>query len=212
MIDDLFQELAPKQKTLLDFETGNLSQFAFVNNSQYPWDVTIEDAAGGAFSMKSGNKGVPSSSSTISIVYFYESDGILSFNSKCMGEGSGDGWDKCRFYIDGEQQFSYGALGNVWHSRIYPVTAGMHTFTWEYTKDSSVDAEGDAFFVDNIYFLQEGKNDDIMTGIEDLKDSKDLKDLEDFGDTWYDLSDRKLDDKPTKAGIYINGGKKVMVK
>ena len=91
----------------------------------------------------------------------------------------------------------------------------MHTFTWEYTKDSSVDAEGDAFFVDNIYFLQEGKNDDIMTGIEDLKDSKDskdLKDLEDFGDTWYDLSGRKLDGKPTQKGLYINGGKKVMVK
>ena len=31
-------------------------------------------------------------------------------------------------------------------------------------------------------------------------------------DTWYDLNGRKLDKKPTQKGIYINNGRKVVVK
>ena len=30
--------------------------------------------------------------------------------------------------------------------------------------------------------------------------------------SWFDLSGRKLAGKPTKAGLYINGGKKIVVK
>ena len=33
-----------------------------------------------------------------------------------------------------------------------------------------------------------------------------------YGREWYDLSGRKLDGKPTKAGLYIVNGKKVMIK
>jgi hypothetical protein len=29
---------------------------------------------------------------------------------------------------------------------------------------------------------------------------------------WYDLNGRKLDGKPTKKGVYIQNGKKVVVK
>ena len=32
------------------------------------------------------------------------------------------------------------------------------------------------------------------------------------GGEWYDLSGRKLDTKPTAKGLYINGGRKVVVK
>ena len=31
-------------------------------------------------------------------------------------------------------------------------------------------------------------------------------------DEWYDLQGRKLEGKPTQKGIYINNGKKVVVK
>ena len=30
--------------------------------------------------------------------------------------------------------------------------------------------------------------------------------------SWFDLSGRKLGERPTKAGLYINGGKKVVIK
>ena len=32
------------------------------------------------------------------------------------------------------------------------------------------------------------------------------------GDSWYDLSGRRLHTVPTQRGIYINNGKKIMVK
>ena len=200
-------EANPKQESMTDFETGNMSQIAILNDDQYPWEVTKEDAAGGTFSMKSGNKGVASSSSAITAYFLYETDGIISFDAKFMGEGSGSGWDKCMFYIDGELQFSYGARGNGWFvANTFPVSAGMHTFKWEYTKDSSVDAEGDAFFVDNVYFLQNGKDDDLIDGVESIDNGQLTI------DNWFDLSGRHLDGQPTKAGIYVNGGRKVVVK
>ena len=46
-------------------------------------------------------------------------------------------------------------------------------------------------------------------GLKDLRDSKDLKDLK---TTWFDLSGRKLGGKPTRAGLYIQNGKKLVVK
>lgn len=197
----------PTQENSADFETGKLNQIPFISEGEYPWDITGEDAESGSFCMKSGNKGIASSTSTISAMYLYETDGIIYFMAKCMGEGSGDGWDKCIFLIDGVQQFSYGALGNYWSNYSFPVSAGMHTFTWQYSKDSSVDPEGDGFFVDNIYFLQNGKDDDLITGVESPAPA-----LSEGEDAWFDLSGRKLAGKPTKAGIYIKNGRKVMVK
>ncbi len=198
----------PTQEIQADFETGKLNQVAFFSDSQYPWDITNEDAESGRYSMKSGNKGISSSSSSISAMYLYGTDGFIIFDAKFMGEGSGDGWDKCIFYIDGEQQFSYGARGKGWFvGNTFPVKAGMHTFKWEYTKDSSVNAEGDAFYVDNIYFLQEGQDDDMITGVETI-DQSPLN----IEHSWFDLSGRKLTGKPTQPGIYINGGRKVVIK
>ena len=205
----------PTPNNMADFETGNLNQVPFFSEGEYPWDITNVDAESGRYSMMSGNKGVANTSSAISAMYLYSTDGYIYFMAKCMGEGQGSGWDKCIFYIDGEQQFSYGALGDAWGSYCFPVKAGMHTFKWEYTKDSSVDPEGDGFFVDNIYFLQEGKDDDLITGIESI-DHSSLR--SGAGGTpltidhWFDLSGRRLGGKPAKAGLYINNGKKVVIK
>ena len=135
-----------------DFETGDFSQIAFENDATYPWIVTSDDAASGTYCMKSGNSGQNSTSSAISVTVYYASDGYITFDAKCMGEGANTVWDKCIFYIDDVAQFTYGAKGDTWDNYGYNVTAGNHTFKWEYTKDSSVSATGDAFFVDNIEF------------------------------------------------------------
>ncbi|MBQ7462243.1 MAG: leucine-rich repeat protein [Bacteroidaceae bacterium] len=203
-------ESNPKQENMIDFETGNMSQNAFMNSDEYPWEVTKDDAASGSFSMKSGNAGIPNSSSSISIMYFYDADGYIFFDAKFMGEGTGEGWDKCRFYIDGEQQFSYGARGKGWYmNNSFPVSAGMHTFKWEYTKDSSMDPDGDAFFVDNISFLQNGKDDDRITGIDTIDNGQLTMDND---GNWFSLDGRKLGGKPAKAGLYIHNGRKVVIK
>ena len=46
-------------------------------------------------------------------------------------------------------------------------------------------------------------------GLKDLRDSKDIKDLK---PSWFDLSGRKLGSKPAKPGLYIQNGKKLVVK
>ena len=45
-----------------------------------------------------------------------------------------------------------------------------------------------------------------------IKDLKDLKDFKDLRDSWFMLDGRKLGSKPAKPGLYINGGKKVVIK
>ena len=41
--------------------------------------------------------------------------------------------------------------------------------------------------------------------------SADAKDFSDGG-AWYTLDGRQLNSKPTKSGIYVNNGKKVVIK
>ena len=131
-----------------DFETNDFSQLAFDNTtSSYPWTI-IED--GGNHYMKSSNAGIASSTSTITLTYEFPADGTFSFDAECRGEGTSTAWDKCIFEIDGTQQFAYGASVSGWNNYPYNVTAGTHTFTWKYSKDSSVNPTGDYFAVDNI--------------------------------------------------------------
>jgi hypothetical protein len=134
--------------SIIDFETGDFSQFEFTNNSAYPWTVAQQGQDGG-YCMRSGNAGVASSTSTISATVNYTSAGTISFDYNSQGEGTS--WDVSKFMIDGTQQFSYGAVG-TWSNFTADVAAGEHTFTWSYTKDGSVNPSGDCFLVDNINF------------------------------------------------------------
>ena len=139
----------------IDFETGDLSQFAFVNDETYPWVITSDDAFSGTYCIMSSNAGIASSSSTIEATMVFPSAGTVSFDALCMGEGTSSIWDKCIFKIDDVQQFQYGANVSGWNNYSYEVAAGEHTFTWTYSKDSSVNPEGDFFKVDNIIFTFE---------------------------------------------------------
>ena len=206
----VFYATRPVTSDLIDFETGDFSQADFTDTSEYPWIVTRGEAASGTYCMKNGNTGISSSSSAIETSYTYEADGFVYFDAKCMGEGAGSGWDKCQFFIDGEEQMSYGARGNVWLPYFFPVTAGSHTFRWAYTKDSSIDATGDAFYVDNIRFLQEGRDDDFITGIS-LTPS-----FSEGEGAVYNLAGQRIGRLPQqeKAGgaVYIIDRKKVLIK
>jgi hypothetical protein len=47
-----------------------------------------------------------------------------------------------------------------------------------------------------------------VTGIEDVRGLM----SDGRGDNWYDLNGRRLQQKPTKKGIYIQNGKKTIIK
>ena len=137
---------------IIDFETGDFSQYTFGQDAEHPWIITEapNDCNNcGAYCMRSGNAGVANSTSTIEITYDFSENGHIAFDAKCAGEP--DNYDVCEFYIDGEQQFSHAILD--WNYYLYDVPAGTHTFTWTYSKDGSVDNGDDGFFVDNIDFV-----------------------------------------------------------
>ena len=144
-----YPEKGDRGTIVIDFETGDFSQYDFSNTSSYPWTIVSDN---GSNVMKSSNSGVASSTSTISATVNYVSDGTVSFDALCQGEGTSTFWDHCDFAIDGTVMLTCGANVAGWNNYSYPVTAGEHTFTWSYTKDSSVNPTGDFMEVDNITF------------------------------------------------------------
>ena len=134
-----------------DFE-DNAIPADWTNDATHPWVVTSTSQGSGhsgTYCIMSGNAGVSSSTSTISATFAFVGEGSISFLAGIYGEGTSSVWDKCIFKIDGEQQFSYGALA-TWANYSFDLEAGIHTFEWSYSKDGSVNPTGDAFYLDNI--------------------------------------------------------------
>ena len=138
--------------SFFDFETGSIPSY-WENDQTYPWviaDPTNYSSYTNSYCIKSGNDSVPNSTSSISATVDYVRTGTVSFSAGCWGEGTTTSiWDKCEFYIDGVLKFKEGAA-QVWNDTTFDVNAGTHTFTWSYTKDGSVNEDGDAFFVEII--------------------------------------------------------------
>ena len=95
-----------------DFE-DNAIPADWTNDATHPWVVTSTSQGNGhsgTYCIMSGNAGVSSSTSTISATFAFVGEGSISFLAGIYGEGTSSVWDKCIFKIDGEQQFSSGAL------------------------------------------------------------------------------------------------------
>ena len=58
-----------------------------------------------------------------------------------------------------------------------------------------------------MYFGEE----EFATGIISIGQLDNLQ-FDNFADGWFDLNGRRLNGKPTRAGVYINKGKKVVIK
>ena len=119
----------------------------WITEDTYPWTVVVYD---GGYCIQSSNAGESSSTSSISVTKTYSMDGTIEFDAQCMGEGTSSAYDKCVFSIDGVAQFANGKNGEQWDHYTFDVTEGEHTFTWSYSKDSSVNPDGDYFAVDNV--------------------------------------------------------------
>ena len=131
-----------------DFESGDLAAFDWVNGTSYPWAVTTTNPYEGTYCMKSTNEGVNSSTSAIEITMTVAEDGEISFFAKPSSES---GYDKGFFYIDDVQKMSISGSGD-WVEKVYPITAGTHTYKWAYTKDSSLSSNDDCMYIDYITF------------------------------------------------------------
>ncbi|MBR3711284.1 MAG: T9SS type A sorting domain-containing protein [Bacteroidales bacterium] len=139
--------------TFVDFETGDFgSELTFTNDATHPWTIGFGGLDYAPYNMISGNSGIANSTSSILTSYRFNTDGVISFYAKCMGEtgSSGSVFDACNFYIDDERVMHEGAVG--YQDYAFAVSEGNHTFKWEYSKDSSVDPTGDCFSVADMFF------------------------------------------------------------
>ena len=139
-------EYFPTLNEALNVNGGTLE---FSNNSDYPWIVEID---GDRIYAMSGNSGVNSSVSTLTLVVNAAEGDALSFDFKAWGEGSSTIYDHCIFSVDDDPQFDYGAYQNDWETYNLVFTAGEHTLTWTFTKDISVNGTGDYFAIDNVTY------------------------------------------------------------
>ncbi len=110
-------------------------------------------------------------------------------------------YDPTDIYDDEHDKFY---LGN--NNKLYwPETDGYSVKAFRAYFDLSPAAAGVREF--HLSFGEEGET----TGIVSIENGK-LKIENEAGAGWYDLSGRKLQGKPTKKGLYINNGRKVVIK
>ncbi len=130
-----------------DFESNSFNSYDWQFSGNADWVITT-GAYEGTYCAKSGtisNSQTTALSLTVDVV----ADGEISFYEKVSSES---GYDYYRFYIDGAQMGSWSGTGSSWTQEVYPVSAGSHTFSWEYTKDTSVASGSDCAWLDYIVF------------------------------------------------------------
>ena len=130
-----------------DWETGNFLKFPWILTGDLPWVLTTVSPYEGVYSAKSG----PIQDyqvSELKITYISGADDSISFYRKVSSES---GYDFLNFYIDNQLQGGWSGEKS-WERVSYPVSAGVHNFTWDYQKDIFTTAGEDAAWIDYIAF------------------------------------------------------------
>ena len=120
-----------------DWESESFDQFNWTFSGNMDWVISDENPFEGLYCSQSGTITHNQTSSMI-LTYTSSVDDSISFYKTVSSEPS---YDYLRFYIDNVLQDEWsGEIG--WSRSAYPVSAGAHTFEWEYYKDGSV-SDGD---------------------------------------------------------------------
>ncbi|MBO7083008.1 MAG: fibronectin type III domain-containing protein [Bacteroidales bacterium] len=128
-----------------DFETGIPDEFATDELGWILWDDVTNN--GSLHSIASNNSATHSSTATISLTETVEDTCKIEFYSLISSETN---YDFGIFEIDGEEKLRESGSGQDWVKHSFEVGAGTHTFTWKYTKDSSVSSGDDRYYIDDI--------------------------------------------------------------
>jgi len=126
-----------------DFETGNFSAFDWEFGGDADWTITSTNPYQGSYCAKSGNISHYETSELL-ITLDVPGDNTISFFKKVSSEAD---YDYLKFYIDGSLKSEW--AGEVaWSEASFPVTAGEHTFKWEYFKDANTSSGQDCAWID----------------------------------------------------------------
>jgi len=129
-----------------DFETGDFSIFDWTFSGYASWTVTSEEKNSGTYSAQAGSIS-DNKSSTLKVELDCIS-GDISFYCKVYSEPD---FDYLKFYINGVKQDEWSGEQD-WTKVSFPVTAGIRTFEWTYSKDSSTSMGSDTAWIDDIVF------------------------------------------------------------
>jgi len=136
LFDDSFED-----STLAPFTTGGSANWIITTTAG-----EFNTASGSVVGAKSGNIADSQSSWVEYSTTIPAGGATIEFAYKTSSETN---YDKLFFKIDGVSQADWSGSGS-WTTVSYPVTAGAHTFRWEYTKDSSVSSANDEVYIDDI--------------------------------------------------------------
>jgi cysteine-rich repeat protein len=129
-----------------DFETGDLSLLPWQTSGGADWSVGSVQKHAGMFAGHSGDI-YDYGSTILEVTLQIPQAGQISFWHM---ESSEEYFDYLRFQIDNVVQEEWSGL-NQWAEATYPIPAGMHTLSWEYYKDGSLDNGDDTVYIDDIF-------------------------------------------------------------
>ena len=130
-----------------DWETNNFTKYPWVQGSSSAWTINSVNPYDGLHDAKSGS--IPDTdTSEFNISFNVLVDDSISFYKKVSSELN---YDYLKFYIDNIEQGSWSGE-EPWSRSVYPVTTGIHTFTFSYEKDYSTIGGTDHAWVDDIIF------------------------------------------------------------
>lgn len=181
------------------FEDNTLAPFT-TSGTGGSWTTTA--TAGqfnvGAIGAKSGS-GVVSGVSTMNLAVTIPTGGSpFSFNYRVDSEAS---YDYLRFYIDGVQQNQWS--GTVaWATYSGTLTAGNHTLTWKYEKDSSTNSGLDAAFIDQISITNTTVAQPAIRIVDGSQGAGKVLTSDANGNaTWQSITNSSITDIPNMASI-----------
>ena len=129
------------------FETGNFSAYPWQQSGNLPWTIVSSSPQQGTYCAKSGAI-THNQQSNIFVTLDVGTAGPITFYYKVSSELN---YDYLRFFVDGAQRAQWsGTVG--WAQASSIVSAGTHTFLWQYQKDGSVSSGSDCGWIDNIKF------------------------------------------------------------
>jgi hypothetical protein len=128
-----------------DWETGDMGQYDWLTGGNGNWSVSQDNPYEGVYCTKSGNIN-HNQTSWLKLDYEVFGNDSISFWYKVSSEAT---WDYLKFYIDNTMKDEWsGEVG--WQRAAYAVSAGVHTFKWEYDKDGSISNGSDCGWIDFI--------------------------------------------------------------
>lgn len=145
--------------TLLDdgFEDNTIAPFTTYGDRTWQTTTNAPEVNTGTYAARTRSSLADSESSSLEYAVVLSSPGTVSFYYTTSTES---GFDELTFYIDGVSQGVWS--GDISYTQVsYPLTAGSHTLTWTYLKDSSLDGGNNRVAIDDV-LITEGVSSSIL--------------------------------------------------